>query len=189
MVSSGVVLGEKGERGESGDGWVLDGSEEGDPWFFAEAVDDHGFGAADVVEDGEELEGAWSRVESHVGGASGDEGHFAWAEEAFFGTDPLLGVTFDDEDDFFAAWVEVEEVGFACGEGGAAEVEFFGAGVAWGDEFFDVAPGEIDVFGIDGGEVAFEGIGVHGAGGMKGRARGMVQGRIMPGLRDGGGRL
>jgi hypothetical protein len=142
----------------SGDGRVLDGSEEGDPWFFAEAVDDHGFGAADVVEDGEEFEGSGARVESHVGGACGDECHFAWAEEAFFCADPLFGLAFDDEDDFFAAWVEVEEMGFACGEGGAAEVEFFGAGVAGGDEFLDVAPREVDVFGIDGGEVAFEGI-------------------------------
>jgi hypothetical protein len=82
----------------------------------------------------------------------GDMGHFAGFEEALFAFDPLFGFARDDVDDFFAGGVGVELVGAVRREGGADQDEFFGA-----DDFrvghrFNVAPREVGVLDVFGGD-------------------------------------
>ena len=76
----------------------------------------------------------------------------AGTEQAFLAIDPLLGLAFDDIDDFLQRGVPMELVGLAVGHGDPHEQEFLGLGQARSTEPFMRAPGELldlDVIGLD----------------------------------------
>lgn len=128
------------------------------PWFLVEDLDGKFAGRFDRAEDGEEDERGRVWIAGGVGSVFGDVSHFAGIEEAFFALDPLFGLAGNDVDNFFAGGVGVEFVGGMRREGGADEDEFPGA-----DDFrighgFNVAPGEVGVLEVFGGnEVCWHG--------------------------------
>ena len=146
------------------------------PWFLAEAVHHHGFGTADVIEDGEEFEGSRPGIQGHVRHAGGDQGHFPRTEEFLFLPHPLFGLAFQDVNDLFPAGMIVEEVGFVRRKSGAAEIQILTAGIFHGDEFRHRAPREGDVFGVVSGQVFFgRGWGAHAEGAREPCRRALVQ--------------
>ena len=72
---------------------------------------------------------------------------------AVFFTDVLGHFAFEHVEDFLVDGVEVVIVGFSWGKSGADEEQVFGFDHTCFDEPFDVAPVEVDVFGIGGGDI------------------------------------
>ena len=118
-----------------------------------EAIDHIWTGFAGGAEDGEEPQGGGAGIVGGVGQAGGDVGQFADFDDAVFFTDVLGHFAFEHVEDFLVDWVEVVIMRFAWGKSGADEEQVFSFDHASFDEPFDVAPFEVDVFGIGGGDI------------------------------------
>jgi hypothetical protein len=84
-----------------------------------------------------------------------------------FFTDVLGHFAFEHVEDFLVDWVEVVIMSFSWGKSGADQEQVFSFDHARFDEPFDVAPFEVDVFGIGGGDIT-----IHEESGDKKRGRG-----------------